>query len=311
MSGATAVGEGTHVSGIQFGVYLPQLRMDVPTILERVRTAEAAGFSSAWLMDHLMAPMLPEADTYEAWTLISALAAGTERIRLGHLVGCDPFRHPALLAKMAVTVDAISGGRLELGLGWGSVEDELRRLGFGPAPADERAARLGETLEVLELLLTGEPVTFTGEHVRLEEVVCRPTPVTGRIPVHLGGAGERLTMPLVRRYADWWNCPAYGLDRLEDLCAQAGDARVSVQHPIGFVADGADREEVATTAERRFGGWGGLLVGDAAELAERLAAEAELGVELFILQFSDFGHPATLEAFGREVLPRLHVGDHA
>lgn len=261
------------MSEVQFGVYLPQLRMEVSTILQRVRAAEAAGFASAWFMDHLMAPMLPEAETYEVWTLTSAMAAGTERIRLGQLVGCDPFRHPALLAKMAVTVDAMSDGRLELGMGWGSVADELWRLGFGSSPAAERAARLGETLEVLERLFTGEPVTFDGEHIRLEEAVCRPTPVNGRIPVHLGGVGRQLTMPLVRRYADWWNCPAYGIDQLAELTEQAGEARISVQHPV--------------------------------ELAEELAEEVELGVELSILQFSDFGHPETLAAFGREVLPRL------
>ena len=109
-----------------FGVFLPQLRMSFDTILERTLAAEAAGFDSVWLMDHLAAPAAPQWDTLEGWTLAAALAARTTRIRLGHLVTCDPFRHPSVLAKMAATVDVLSGGRLDLGIGWGSVDAELR-----------------------------------------------------------------------------------------------------------------------------------------------------------------------------------------
>jgi alkanesulfonate monooxygenase SsuD/methylene tetrahydromethanopterin reductase-like flavin-dependent oxidoreductase (luciferase family) len=122
-----------------FGLYLPQLRMSFDRILERTLAAEAAGFDSIWLMDHLCAPMATDVDTFEGWTIASALAARTSTIRIGHLVLCDPFRHPALLAKMAATLDVVSGGRLELGIGWGSVPDELRAYGFGPEPAPVRS----------------------------------------------------------------------------------------------------------------------------------------------------------------------------
>ena len=118
-----------------FGVYLPQVRMDFETLCERTLAAEAAGFDSVWLMDHLVAPLDPDLDTLEAWTTAAALAARTSRIRIGHLVLCDPFRHPAVLAKMAATLDVVSNGRLELGLGWGSVPDELQTFGFGAEPA--------------------------------------------------------------------------------------------------------------------------------------------------------------------------------
>ena len=118
-----------------FGIYLPQLRMRFDRILERTLAAEAAGFDSVWLMDHFTAPLAPEVDTFEGWTIATALAARTSTIRIGHLVLCDPFRHPVLLAKMAATLDVISGGRLELGIGWGSVPDELETFGFGPEPA--------------------------------------------------------------------------------------------------------------------------------------------------------------------------------
>jgi alkanesulfonate monooxygenase SsuD/methylene tetrahydromethanopterin reductase-like flavin-dependent oxidoreductase (luciferase family) len=292
-------------SGPAFGVYLPQLRMPFPVLEERVRAAEDLGFHSAWFMDHLAAPALPEADTLEAWTVASALATRTSTIRLGHLVLCAPFRHPALLAKMAASLDVISEGRLELGLGLGSVPGELRAWGFGEDGAAVRAERLAETLEILERLFTGEPVTYEGRHFRLDGVTARPTPHQPRIPVHLGGAGPRLTLPLVRRFADWWNCPSTAVDRLDELLPQVGKARVSVQHPVGLAPDRASRDEVRATAERRFGSWGGLVCGTPDEVASTLTAEAAKGVELFVLQFSDFGSPETLELFAREVAPAV------
>src|SRR5262249_21774655 len=120
-----------------------------------------------WLMDHFMAPMAPEVDTYEGWTVATALAARTSTIRIGHLVLCDPFRHPALLAKIAATFDVISNGRLDLGIGWGSVADELHRFGFGPEPAATRAAKLRESLEIVQLMFAGEPFDYDGTHFQL------------------------------------------------------------------------------------------------------------------------------------------------
>src|SRR5215211_2789369 len=163
--------------------------MSFDTILERTLAAEAAGFDSVWLMDHLAAPAAPEWDTLEGWTLAAALAARTSRIRLGHLVTCDPFRHPAVLAKMAATVDVLSDGRLELGLGWGSVERELETYGFGPADPAERAARMREPIEILDLMCGGGPFDFAGQHT-LQGAIGRPRPgQRPRPPLHIGGAG--------------------------------------------------------------------------------------------------------------------------
>lgn len=291
--------------GARVGVFLPQLRMSFATIEERVLAAEEAGYHSVWFMDHLAAPAAPQADCFEGWTLATAVGARTGSIRIGHLVLCNQFRHPALLAKMAATLDVVTGGRLELGIGWGSVREELRAWGIGDEPADRRAERLRETLEVLRLLFTGEPVSYQGRHVHLDGVVARPTPVAGRIPIHIGGGGPRLTMPLVREFADWWNCPSYAVARLDELRPLAGAARVSVQHPVGLAPSSAARDEVAETARRRFGSWGGLICGTPDEVAAALRAEAAAGVELFVLQFSDFGTPATLRLFADEVLPAL------
>jgi alkanesulfonate monooxygenase SsuD/methylene tetrahydromethanopterin reductase-like flavin-dependent oxidoreductase (luciferase family) len=285
-----------------FGIFLPQLRMSFSTMLERTLAAEAAGFDSVWLMDHLAAPAAPQHDSFEGWTLASALAVRTTSIRLGHLVTCDPFRHPAVLAKMAATVDVLSEGRLELGLGWGSVERELETYGIGAGPPKARAARLRETIEILDLMFAGEPFDHEGS-VKLTGAIGRPRPVQlPRPPLHIGGAGPQLTMPIVRDHADWWNCPTYAVDRLEELRPLAGGARVSIQHPIGLARDAADTETIQL-AQRRFGGWGGLIAGTSAQVADALAAEAASGVEGFVIQLTDFGAPETIARFMEEVAP--------
>ena len=292
---------------VWLGLFLPQLRMRVDAIVERARAAEAAGFDSVWLMDHLAAPGALEHDTLDGWTLAPVLAARTSTIRIGHLVTADPFRHPAVLAKMAATLDVLSDGRLELGLGWASVEDELTRFGLDAGPPARRAARLGESIEILRLMFAGEFFDYEGEHFELRGAVGRPTPVQERVPIHIGGAGPKLTMPLVRAHADWWNCPSYATDRLAELRPLAGSAQVSVQHPIGFVTEGADRDAVEAVAQRRFGSWGGLLVGTAPELVDALASDLANGARGFVLQFSDFGMPATVQEFMRTVAPALRA----
>jgi alkanesulfonate monooxygenase SsuD/methylene tetrahydromethanopterin reductase-like flavin-dependent oxidoreductase (luciferase family) len=287
------------------GLYLPQARMDFATIEERVRAAEDAGFHSAWFMDHLAPPAARGLDLLDAWTVATAVLMRTTRLRVGHLVLCAEFRHPAMLAKMAASLDVISGGRLELGLGWGSVAAELVDYGFTDAGPAVRSERLGETLELLDLLWTGEPVDFEGKHWTLRGAVCRPRPVAGRVPIHLGGAGRRLTLPLVARRADWWNCPSTDMDRFEELRPLAGSARVSVQHPIGLAASSAQRDEVVELTRRRFGAWGGVIAGTPDEVAAALRRERAAGAELFICQFHDFGDPKTTRLFAREVLPAL------
>ena len=294
-------------ASVWFGVFLPQLRMSFDAILERTVTAEAAGFDSVWLMDHLAAPAAPQWDTLEGWTLAAGLATRTTRIRLGHLVTADPFRHPAVLAKMAATLDALSAGRLELGLGWGSVEAELRAFGIEARSAAERAARLRETLEIVGRMFAGEPFDYSGRHYRLEGAIGRPVPVQAHVPVHIGGAGPALTMPLVREFADWWNCPSYAADRLSELVPQAGDARVSVQHPIGLASGDSDRDDVVALTQRRFGSWGGVVTGTPDGVAARLVADVERGARGFVLQFHDFGTAESFERFMTDVAPAVRA----
>ncbi len=290
---------------LRFGVFLPQIALRFEQLLEKAQVAEALGFDALWLMDHLWTPGATEADCLEGWTVATALAARTERLRLGHMVLCNAFRHPALLAKMSATLDHVSGGRLELGLGWGSVPDELTAFGIGDEPSAVRAARLGEAIEVLRLLWSGERVSYTGRFYQLRDAIARPRPLQARIPLHIGGAGRKLTLPLVARHADWWNCVSTGVEKLAELRPLAGSARVSVQHPVALATSEAELPAVRARAERRFAGWGGTLVGTAHDVARALAAEARAGVEGFVLAFHDGAAQESLELFARDVIPAV------
>jgi alkanesulfonate monooxygenase SsuD/methylene tetrahydromethanopterin reductase-like flavin-dependent oxidoreductase (luciferase family) len=161
-----------------------------------------------------------------------------------------------------------------------------------------------ESIEILDLMFTGEAFDHDGAAHQLRGAIGRPRPrQLPRPPLHIGGAGPRLTMPIVRDHADWWNCPTYAVDRLAELRPLAGTARVSVQHPIGLASGPADREETVAVARRRFGSWGGLIAGTPAEVADGLAGEAAAGVEGFVLQLTDFGAPETIDRFMAEVAP--------
>ena len=274
------------------------------TIEARVKAAEACGFHKIDLMDHLAPPLLPASPMYDAFVTAAAVAAWTERVRVGHMVLCGQFRHPAVLAKMIVSLDHLSGGRFDLGIGWGSVPDEMERFGIGDEPPAVRAARLRETLEVVQALLTGEMVNHKGRFFELRGAQQQPTPVSGHIPILIGGAGRKLTMPLVRDFADWWNCPVYGMAELDELIPLAGNARLSVQRAIGLAPSSAARDEVVATAQRRFGDWA-LVAGTPDEVAAALSADRALGAEQFVLQFTDFATPDTLSLFASEVIPAV------
>jgi alkanesulfonate monooxygenase SsuD/methylene tetrahydromethanopterin reductase-like flavin-dependent oxidoreductase (luciferase family) len=284
---------------VSFHLFLPQMRMPVDAIVERARAAEAAGFEGIALMDHLAPPLAAEHDMWEAMTLAGWLLAATRRLRVGHLVLCDALRHPAVLARQAATLDHASGGRFDLGIGWGSVPDELDTFGVGAAPPRERVARLGESLDIIKALWTGERVSYEGRFFRLHDAQQCPAP-TGPVPIVVGGAGPR-TLALVRQHADWWNVPVHMLDRLDEGRDQVGRARVSVQAMVALVPTEAARAEVTALFTRRFGGWtlsGTAPVGTAPELAEHFAGLRARGVERFYVWFADFAPPDTLARFG-------------
>ncbi len=189
---------------LRFGLCTDQ-NLSWERTLERWLLYEELGFDSVWLCDHLIQPSRPDGPYLEAWTLLAALAARTHRIRIGVLVSSNTFRHPALLAREAVTVDHVSGGRLELGLGAGWYQPEHTAFGIDfPAPG-ERVARFREAVEVVDRLLREEVTTYEGRHYRLRQAPTRPAPVQRpRPPLTLGAHGPRM-LRIVARYADRWN----------------------------------------------------------------------------------------------------------
>ena len=290
----------------EFHLFLPQMRMSMDELVARARAAEASGFRGIALMDHLAPPLALDQPMYEAMITAAWLAAHTTELTIGHLVLCDSLRHPAVLAKQAVSLDHASGGRFELGIGSGSVPEELATFGVGPTGAAGRTRRLAETLDAVRALWSGEPVDFEGETVTITAGRQLPAPLH-RIPIVIGGAGPR-TLALVARHADWWNLPVYAVDRLEELRPQAGAARVSVQEMVTFIPSAGDRAAIEATAARRFGGRRGRVVGTADELVAHYRSLVARGVERFYCWFTDFAPGATLEEFGATVVQEV-AGD--
>jgi F420-dependent oxidoreductase-like protein len=193
---------------MRLGLDVSQHQLDWPEILRRVRLGEDAGFDGAWVFDHFK-PLYGDSNgpCMEGWTLLAALAASTERIRLGTLVTGVTYRHPSVLAAEAVTVDQVSGGRLELAIGAAWFEGEHRELGIPFPPARERTDRLEEAVQIMRLLMTKDAASFDGRHYRLEGARYHPRSVQQpHPPIWIGGGGERRTIPIAGRYADAWHC---------------------------------------------------------------------------------------------------------
>ncbi|MGW0163199.1 LLM class flavin-dependent oxidoreductase [Mycobacterium sp. NPDC003323] len=291
-------------------------------VLHRAERCEELGIGSLWLYDHLYGPGMPEVDSLEAWTLATALLSRTQRLRVGHMVLCNQFRHPVVLAKMAATLDQISDGRLQLGLGSGSIEDEHRRAGLEWGSFADRSARLGETLEILAQAFDTGTVSFTGEHYTVGDMAFRPLPVQRpRPPIVVGGVGERYTLPLVARFADVWNVPTYALGELahkqsvlRGLCDQIGrdpDTIVmSVEAVMALAPDEKSLPSVRTFAEKRFGGPGfglheGGLIGTAPMIVERLEQWRQMGFGQVVLFTHDRASDETLENLAAGVISRF------
>jgi alkanesulfonate monooxygenase SsuD/methylene tetrahydromethanopterin reductase-like flavin-dependent oxidoreductase (luciferase family) len=275
-----------------------------------------------WLYDHLYGPVAVDRPSLESWTLATALLSQTQRLRVGHLVLCNQFRHPIVLAKMAATLDQVSGGRLALGVGSGSIEDEHTRTGLPWASLFERSARLEETLEIFRQAFTNQSVSFAGNYFRVRDMPMVPGPVNSwGIPIIVGGAGEKYTLPLVARYADIWNVPAYALGELKHKLAvlrahcdaigrDPGTIKLSIEAVMALAPDDASLPRVEQMAERHFGGpdFGlrdGGLVGTPSVIIERLRYFKELGFQQVVLFTHDRASDQTLELLASKVVPEL------
>jgi alkanesulfonate monooxygenase SsuD/methylene tetrahydromethanopterin reductase-like flavin-dependent oxidoreductase (luciferase family) len=296
---------------VEVGIYLPQVGFTYDEVLERARWVEELGFDSLWLFDHLYFEGM-DLPTLEGWTLATSLLAQTTTLRVGHLVLCANFRHPVLLGKMASSLDAISGGRLLLGIGSGSVQDEHVRGGFPWGSFRERADRLEQTLDTVTRM-------FDGTH----DLPNNPRP-TDRPPIIVGGGGAR-TLELVARYADWWNCPTYSLAELDekismlhDACARVGrdpaTIRLSTESVLALASSEAEVPAVTALAERRFGAdaWGLHAtehIGTPDVVVRRLRELVDKGVTFFVFFLHDRVSRATLQLLADEVVPQLNSGD--
>jgi F420-dependent oxidoreductase-like protein len=202
---------------MRLGLDVSQHQLEWDELVERVRFAESAGFEGAWVFDHFKALYGdPSGPCFEAWTTMAGLAAVTEKIRLGALVSGVTYRHPSILTSEAVTIDHISKGRLEIGIGAAWFQGEHDELGIDFPKNSERARRLEEAVQVMKLLMTDDGVSFDGHHYRLQDASYNPKPVQKpHPPIWIGASGKKLMLPIVGRWADAWHSfgSARSLDR--------------------------------------------------------------------------------------------------
>lgn len=304
-------------------------------VLAGVDAAVEAGFGGLWAPDHFM--LGPRHEEYEVWTLLSALAERTSTVDLGPLVGCVTYRNPALLAKMATTVDILSEGRLRLGLGAGWFEEEHRAYGYAFPDIGTRIEMLEEALEVVRRMFTEEEPQFDGDHYRIDGAPNAPKPVQDpHPPIVIGGAGPRM-LRLIAAHADEWNVEVsarahgppieYKTRKFEEYCRDEDrdpgeierswlshilvredpaelDALVDRVFPLpwGESAEG-EGTQLSTPEEAR--AKGDFLIGTPAEVIDQIEQVRGLGFDTVQLMFLDFPDTTGIELFGDEVLPRL------
>jgi F420-dependent oxidoreductase-like protein len=311
---------------LQFGVHAGP--SDAPYAARRDywREAERLGYDWASVSDHLTAnPVFGARDTdpwNEAWTTLAALAEATSRIHVGVLVTSVGFRHPALLAKMAATLDVISGGRLEFGIGAGYLEVEYRMYGLPFPPASVRIAQMDEAIQVCKLLWTQERADFAGTYFTLADAVCTPKPLQRpHPPIWIGGGGEQKTLRVVAEHADGWNAfPApipqlqHKLEVLRGHCVSAGRDFDAIRLQLGSTVivrtdpTQVEAELARFAAERhvpRERAQQMAIVGTPEEVAAQLTPYIDLGFEMFLLMERTSLDYETTQLFMQAVVPRL------
>ena len=307
---------------IQFGLFQPQVGLSFPAYTERALACEEAGFHSIWVTDHMWVGGIPQLDFLEGWTLMSALAAATSKIRLGSLVICNSFRNPAFLAKMAASLDNISQGRLELGLGAGWMKAEYLGYGYDFPSGGTRAKQLKEGVEIIKKMFTEEKASYQGEHYTIKDAYNNPKPVQKPYPpITIGAAAEQKMLKLVAQHADRWNCPAAVSHRIEqkwgvitEHCKTVGrnpdDIEISEQVIVVLGKDEQDFQNKWPTAKKTLGRLADLdrssLHGTPDQVIQGIKEKHAKGVTLFTMVFSDAAQPdflETLKLFATQVMP--------
>lgn len=310
-------------------------RLNRAEILTGVDTAVEAGLEGLWAPDHFM--LGPRGEEYEVWTLLSAIAERTTDVDIGPLVGSVTYRNPALLAKMATTVDILSEGRLRLGLGSGWYEEEHRAYGYDFPDIQTRVDMLEEALQILHLMFTDEQPTFRGDHYSIENALNNPKPVQKpHPPIVVGGGGPQM-LRIAAEHADEWNVEIsarasgppieFKVRKFDEYVREAGREPDDVDRSwLAHILIREDDESIQELSDRIFPlPWGesadledsqlsdpadarekgDFLIGTPAEIIEQIERVRELGFSKLQLMFLDFPDTRGMEMFGDEVLPEL------
>lgn len=319
--------------GIKFGAFVPQgWRMDLVEIDDPIEqyeamtrvgvAAEAAGYDSIWVFDHFHTVPTPEIETtFEAWTITAGLARDTKTVRIGQMVTCNGYRNPALLAKIASTVDVMSHGRAICGLGAGWYEHEWRAYGYGFPDIPNRMRAFREAVEIVTRMWTDEKASFKGQYYTIDGAINEPKGVQKpHLPLWLGGGGEKVTLKLVAQFAQGCNVGGgspddirHKLSVLRDHCNALGRDYNEITRSTGmnvFIIDEGEDAEKATAKARGKTSLEdfkkGVLVGTVAQISERVEQVAEAGADYIIMSFPRVAYDHTLlQRFAAEVMPKF------
>ena len=316
---------------LTFGVFMPQgWKMELSGIdgaeakwnraVDIAMLAEQIGYDSIWLYDHFHnVPRPAHEAVFECWTTIAAISQRTSRIRLGQMVGCNSYRSPALLAKITSTIDVISGGRLEWGIGAGWYELEYKGYGYEfPKPKD-RIGMLRESVEIVTSMWSQPETTYDGEYYKLVRANCDPKPLQQpHPPIWIGGGGEQLTLRVVARLADCsnWGGKAEDWARKREIlkghCAAVGRDEAEIRKtwsPELFIRETEDEIVAAGSKSinnEPFDSWrAGNLVGTPEQVSEKIATYIKLGCSGFIPWCSDYPDTESMERLATEVIPNF------
>lgn len=318
---------------VKFGTFVPQgWRMDLVEIDDPIEqyeamtnvglAAEKAGYDSIWVFDHFHTVPTPEIETcFEAWTVTAGLARDTKTIRIGQMVTCNGYRNPALLAKIASTVDVMSHGRAICGLGAGWYEHEWRAYGYGFPELRDRMKAFAEATEIVVKMWTDEKATFHGKYHSVDGAINEPKGVQSpHLPLWLGGGGEKITLKLVAQWADGCNVgggdPAVVRQKLAILrehCDRLGRDYNTITRSTGLniflLEDGVDPEKATAQARgaRSFEDYSkGTIVATAAQITDRISQLAEEGIDYIIITFPRIAYDhAQLKRFAEEIMPKF------
>ncbi|WP_033290243.1 LLM class F420-dependent oxidoreductase [Amycolatopsis jejuensis] len=327
---------------MRFGIFIPQgWRHDLvgidpaehwATMLDLARHADEGPYESIWVYDHFHTTPVPSAEaTHEAWSLISAYAATTKRVRLGQMCTCIGYRNPAYLAKVAATADHISGGRVEMGIGAGWYEHEWRAYGYGFPRPGERLAQLDEGVQIMRQLWTEGEASFDGKHFQVDGAICRPLPLQdGGIPLWIAGGGEQKTLRTAAKYAAYTNFVgtpdvfAHKSQVLEAHCKDIGTdfGRItrSANYNVVIGETGKDVQDRLAWTRAHFAPHlpeatlestmelyaGGPLVGTPEQIVERLKELESLGMTYAITNFIEGAYDRSgIDLFTSKVIPEL------